>query len=70
MKLHYSRRFLFALPLNILVSSSSNVYNKNKPYIRSHHTPTTTSRVFKKCDTPSSNYDNDVDIKSVIKQFF
>ncbi|SPJ10047.1 rifin PIR protein,putative [Plasmodium sp. DRC-Itaito] len=42
MKLHYSRRFLFALPLNILV----------------------------KCDTPSSVYDNDVDIKSVIKQFF
>ncbi|SPJ10426.1 PIR protein, putative [Plasmodium sp. DRC-Itaito] len=70
MKLHYSRRFLFALPLNILVSSSSNVYNKNKPYIRSHHTPTTTSRVFRKCDTPSSVYDNDVDIKSVIKQFF
>nr|SPJ13455.1 rifin PIR protein,putative [Plasmodium sp. DRC-Itaito] len=70
MKLHYSRRFLFALPLKILVSSSSNVYNKNKPYIRSHHTPTTTSRVFRKCDTQSSNYNNDADIKSVIKQFF
>ncbi|SOV80422.1 rifin PIR protein, putative [Plasmodium reichenowi] len=69
MKPHYSRRLLFALPLNIWVTSSSNVYNKNKAYITTRHIPIYTSRVFRKCDTRSSIYDNDVHIKSVMRQF-
>ncbi|SOV75773.1 rifin PIR protein, putative [Plasmodium reichenowi] len=69
MKLHYSRKLLFALPLNIFVTSSSNVYNKNKPYITTRHIPIYTSRVFRKCDTQSSNYDKDADMKSVKKNF-
>ncbi|CDO61896.1 rifin [Plasmodium reichenowi] len=63
MKPHYSRRLLFALPLNIWV------YNKNKPYIITRHIPIYTSRVFRKCDTQSSNYDKDADMKSVKENF-
>ncbi|ETW55306.1 hypothetical protein PFUGPA_02695 [Plasmodium falciparum Palo Alto/Uganda] len=62
MKLHYIKILLFSLPLNILV------HDKNKPYI-TPHTPTTTSRVLSECDIPTSNYDNDADMKSVKENF-
>ncbi|ETW59921.1 hypothetical protein PFMC_04196 [Plasmodium falciparum CAMP/Malaysia] len=67
MKLHYIKILLFSLPLNILVTSSY-VHDKNKPYI-TPHTPTTTSRVLSECDIPTSNYDNDADMKSVKENF-
>ncbi|CDO62026.1 rifin [Plasmodium reichenowi] len=69
MKLHYSKILLFALLLNILLKSLSNVYNKNKPYIKPHYTPITTSRVLSECDTRSSIYDKDADMKSVKRHF-
>ncbi|CDO61676.1 rifin [Plasmodium reichenowi] len=61
MKLHYTKIFLFALPLNILV------YNENKPYITPHHTQT--NRSLCECDIQSSNYNNDADMKSVKECF-
>ncbi|CAD52148.1 rifin [Plasmodium falciparum NF54] len=69
MKLHCSKILLFLLPLNILVTSLSNVHSKNKPYITSRHTATTISRVLSECDIRSSIYDNDEDIKSVKECF-
>ncbi|ETW35091.1 hypothetical protein PFTANZ_04203 [Plasmodium falciparum Tanzania (2000708)] len=69
MKLHCSKILLFLLPLNILVTSLSNVHSKNKPYITPRHTPTTTSRVLRECDLYISNYDKDADMKSV-KEIF
>ncbi|EUR74117.1 hypothetical protein PFBG_01718 [Plasmodium falciparum 7G8] len=67
MKLHCSKILLFLLPLNILVTSLSNVYSKNKPSITSHHTQT--NRSLCECDTQSSNYDNDAGMKCVMQQF-
>ncbi|SOS77583.1 PIR protein, putative [Plasmodium sp. gorilla clade G1] len=67
MKLHYSKILLFSLPLNILVSSSSNAHN-NKPYIKAH-TATTTWRVLRESDLYVSNYDNDAEMKSVKENF-
>ncbi|CAC9696394.1 rifin PIR protein,putative [Plasmodium sp. DRC-Itaito] len=70
MKLHYFRILLFFILLNILLKYSSNAYNnKNKPYITTNHTITTTSRVLSECDTQSSNYDKDTGMKSVMQQF-
>ncbi|SOS76408.1 rifin [Plasmodium sp. gorilla clade G1] len=69
MKLQYCKILLFSLPLNILVASSSDANNKNKPYITPHHTPTTTSRVLSDCDINTSIYDNDSDMKSVRENF-
>ncbi|ETW46120.1 hypothetical protein PFMALIP_05817 [Plasmodium falciparum MaliPS096_E11] len=66
MKLHCSKILLFLLPLNILVTSY-HVYSKNKPSITSHHTQT--NRSLCECDTQSTNYNNDEDIKSV-KEIF
>ncbi|KOB88170.1 hypothetical protein PFDG_04690 [Plasmodium falciparum Dd2] len=63
MKLNYTKILLFVLPLNILLTLY-HVHNKNKPYITQHHTPTTTSRVLSECDIPTSNYNNDEDMKS------
>ncbi|CDO61519.1 rifin, partial [Plasmodium reichenowi] len=63
MKLHYSKILLFALTLNILA------HNKNKIYITTCHTPTTTPRVLSEYDTQSSIYVKDADIKSVMQQF-
>ncbi|CDO61943.1 rifin [Plasmodium reichenowi] len=68
MKVHYINILLFALPLNILLTSY-HVYSKNKPSITSHHTPRYTSRVLSECDTESSIYDNDEEMKSV-KEIF
>ncbi|SCM18769.1 PIR protein, putative [Plasmodium sp.] len=67
MKLHYSKILLFSLPLNILVSSSSNAHN-NKPYIKAH-TATTTWRVLSESDPYMPNYDNDADMKYVKENF-
>ncbi|CAD48958.1 rifin [Plasmodium falciparum NF54] len=69
MKLHYSKILLFLIPLNTLVTSSSYVHNKNKPYITPRHTPICTSRVLSECDKQSSIYDNDADMKSVKENF-
>ncbi|ETW15042.1 hypothetical protein PFFVO_06045 [Plasmodium falciparum Vietnam Oak-Knoll (FVO)] len=69
MKLHCSKILLFLLPLNILVTSLSNVHSKNKPYITPRHTPTITSRVLRECDIHKSIYDNDEDMKSVKENF-
>ncbi|ETW58001.1 hypothetical protein PFUGPA_00010, partial [Plasmodium falciparum Palo Alto/Uganda] len=43
------------------------VYSKNKSYITSHHTQT--NRSLCECDTQSTNYNNDEDIKSVKENF-
>ncbi|KNG78074.1 rifin [Plasmodium falciparum IGH-CR14] len=66
MKLHYTKIFLFFFPLNILLTSY-HVYNKNKIYITPHHTQT--NRSLCECDTQSSIYDKDEDMKSVKQQF-
>ncbi|SCM18795.1 PIR protein, putative [Plasmodium sp.] len=68
MKLHCPKILLFSLLLNILVSSSSNENNKNKPYI-TLHTSTTTSRGLSECDLQKSIYDNDPHMKSVKENF-
>ncbi|ETW36595.1 hypothetical protein PFTANZ_02719 [Plasmodium falciparum Tanzania (2000708)] len=66
MKLNYTKILLFFFPLNILLTSY-HVYSKNKPYITSHHTQT--NRSLCECDTQSTNYNNDEDIKSVKENF-
>ncbi|ETW42928.1 hypothetical protein PFNF135_02822 [Plasmodium falciparum NF135/5.C10] len=66
MKLNYTKILLFFFPLNILVTSY-HVYNKNKIYITPHHTQT--NRSLCECDTQSTNYNNDEDIKSVKENF-
>ncbi|ETW58084.1 hypothetical protein PFMC_06019, partial [Plasmodium falciparum CAMP/Malaysia] len=43
------------------------VYSKNKPSITSHHTQT--NRSLCECDTQSTNYNNDPDMKSVKENF-
>ncbi|SPJ08256.1 rifin PIR protein,putative [Plasmodium sp. DRC-Itaito] len=68
MKLHYYNILLFFCQLNILVTSYQE-HNKNKPYITTHHTATTKSRVLSKYDIQSSIYHNDRDIKSVKENF-
>ncbi|SOV74856.1 rifin PIR protein, putative [Plasmodium reichenowi] len=68
MKLLYSKILLFALALNILLTSYY-VYSKNKPYITSHHTSRYTSRVLSEGDIQSSIYVKDAEMKSV-KEIF
>ncbi|SOS81820.1 PIR protein, putative [Plasmodium sp.] len=68
MKLHCPKILLFSILLNILVSSSSNENNKNKPYI-TLYTSTTTSRVLSECDMQTSIYDNDPEMRSVKENF-
>ncbi|ETW56870.1 hypothetical protein PFUGPA_01202 [Plasmodium falciparum Palo Alto/Uganda] len=63
MKLHYYKILLFYVPLNILTT------NKNKPYIKERHIPTSRSRVLSECDIYTSIYDNDEDMKSVKENF-
>ncbi|EUT86371.1 hypothetical protein PFAG_02241 [Plasmodium falciparum Santa Lucia] len=68
MKLHFLKiLLLFFLLLNILVTSYQK-HNKNKLYIRSH-TSSTTSRLLSECDIQSSIYDKDADMKSVKENF-
>ncbi|ETW50311.1 hypothetical protein PFMALIP_01612 [Plasmodium falciparum MaliPS096_E11] len=68
MKLHYYKILLFSLPLNILITSSSSAYNKNKPYIK-QHTTTNTLRMLSECDIHPSIYNNDADMISVKENF-
>ncbi|SOS80115.1 rifin [Plasmodium sp. gorilla clade G1] len=68
MKLHYSKILLYSFSLIILVISSSNAYNKNKPNIITH-TQTTTSRVLIECNIYMPNYDNEPDMNSVRENF-
>ncbi|SOV78667.1 rifin PIR protein, putative [Plasmodium reichenowi] len=63
MKLQYGKILLFVLPLNILE------HNKNKIYITPNHTTIYTSRMLSECDTQSSIYDKDEDMKYV-KEIF
>ncbi|SPJ08670.1 PIR protein [Plasmodium sp. DRC-Itaito] len=63
MKLHCPKILLLFLPLNIIA------HNTNKLYITPHHIPIYTSRVLSECDTQSSNYDNDPQMKKVMKKF-
>ncbi|SOS81842.1 PIR protein, putative [Plasmodium sp.] len=69
MKLQYTKILLFSLSLSIFVTTSPNVHKKNKEYITSRHTPTTTSRVLSACDIQTSIYDNDPEMRSV-KEYF
>ncbi|CDO62107.1 rifin [Plasmodium reichenowi] len=69
MKLHYTQILLFFLPLTILLTSTSYVHNKNKPYLTPQHTPIYTSRVLSECKIQSSSYDNDEEMKSVKEKF-
>ncbi|CZT99713.1 rifin [Plasmodium falciparum NF54] len=68
MKLLYSKILLFALALNILLTSYY-AHNKNKPYIIPRYTPTATSRVLSECDIHAPIYYNDEDMKSVKENF-
>ncbi|SOV78703.1 rifin PIR protein, putative [Plasmodium reichenowi] len=61
MKVHYINILLFALPLNILA------HNKNKAFITPRHTHTT--RLLCECDLYIPNYDNDPQMKEVMKNF-
>ncbi|CDO61909.1 rifin [Plasmodium reichenowi] len=63
MKVHYINILLFALPLNVLVNTH------RKPYVRTPHIRTTTSRVLSEKDIRSTNYDKDADMKSVKENF-
>ncbi|ETW43496.1 hypothetical protein PFNF135_02409 [Plasmodium falciparum NF135/5.C10] len=51
-----------------MLVSSSYEYSKNKPYI-TRYTPNTTSRVLSECDTYTSVYDNDPEMKGVMQDF-
>nr|SPJ13342.1 rifin PIR protein,putative [Plasmodium sp. DRC-Itaito] len=66
MKLNYFKILLFFILLNILVTLYQ-AHNTNKPYITPHNTQS--NRSLCECDTQSSNYNNDEDIKSVKERF-
>ncbi|ETW57691.1 hypothetical protein PFUGPA_00141 [Plasmodium falciparum Palo Alto/Uganda] len=65
MNVYYISILLFAIPLNILVSSTK----KNPSIITPHHTPRYTSRVLSEKEIKSTNYDNDPQMKKVMKKF-
>ncbi|SPJ10063.1 PIR protein [Plasmodium sp. DRC-Itaito] len=65
MNVYYISILLFAIPLNILVSSPP----KNPSILTQHHTPIYTPRVLSEKDIKSSNYDNDPQMKKVMKKF-
>ncbi|SOV84021.1 rifin PIR protein, putative [Plasmodium reichenowi] len=66
MKVHYINILLFALPLNILVTSCQ-VNTQQNPSITPRHTPTI--RLLCECDLYMPNYDNDPQMKSVMDNF-
>ncbi|SPJ10048.1 rifin PIR protein,putative [Plasmodium sp. DRC-Itaito] len=66
MKLNYSKILLFFILLNILVTLYHE-HNKDKIYITPHHTQT--NRSLCECDTQSSIYGKDADIKSLMENF-
>ncbi|CDO61872.1 rifin [Plasmodium reichenowi] len=65
MKVHYINILLFALPLNILVNTHK------KPSITTLHTPKIpTTRLLCECELYApANYDNDLEMKSVMENF-
>ncbi|SOV84173.1 rifin PIR protein, putative [Plasmodium reichenowi] len=64
MNVYYISILLFAIPLNILVSSP-----QKNPSITPHHTPIYTSRLLSEKEIKSTNYDNDPQMKKVMKKF-
>ncbi|EWC79164.1 hypothetical protein C923_00156 [Plasmodium falciparum UGT5.1] len=68
MKVHFPKILLFFFPLNILLTSY-HVNNKNKQYITPRHIRTSISRVLSECDTHTSIYDDDTEMKSVKENF-
>ncbi|SPJ08675.1 rifin PIR protein,putative [Plasmodium sp. DRC-Itaito] len=66
MKIYCSKLLLFFLTLNILLTLYY-VNTNGKTYITRHHTQT--NRSLCECDTQSTNYDKDADMKSV-KEIF
>ncbi|SOV83881.1 rifin PIR protein, putative [Plasmodium reichenowi] len=67
MKLHYSKILVCILPLTIFVTSSSNENTHKKLHTTPHHTQT--NRSLCECDTQSSIYDKDAEMKSVKENF-
>ncbi|SOV76046.1 rifin PIR protein, putative [Plasmodium reichenowi] len=65
MHVYYISILLFAIPLNILVSSPQ----KNPSIITPHHTTRYTSRVLSEKEIKSTNYDNDPQMKKVMKKY-
>ncbi|CDO61929.1 rifin [Plasmodium reichenowi] len=65
MHVYYISILLFAIPLNILVSFPP----KNPSITTPYDTPIYTSRVLSEMDIKSSNYDNDPQMKKVMKKF-
>ncbi|SOV75752.1 rifin PIR protein, putative [Plasmodium reichenowi] len=63
MKLQYFKILLFFILLNILANTHK------KPSITASHIPRYTSRVLSECDTESSIYDKDEEMKSVKERF-
>ncbi|SOV74857.1 rifin PIR protein, putative [Plasmodium reichenowi] len=69
MKVHYINILLFAFPLNILITSSSNVSNQRN-HILTLHKATTTSRMLCECELYApANYNNDQEMKEVMENF-
>ncbi|SCM18921.1 PIR protein, putative [Plasmodium sp.] len=68
MKLHYTKILLFSLPLNVLLTASSNACSNNEPCI-TPHTRNTTARMLIECDIYTSFYDNDPEMKFVKENF-
>ncbi|CDO61645.1 rifin [Plasmodium reichenowi] len=65
MNVYYISILLFALPLNICVSSPY-----KKPHITPHHTPKIpTTRLLCECELYTPNYDKDPEMKAVMENF-
>ncbi|CAC9696407.1 PIR protein [Plasmodium sp. DRC-Itaito] len=69
MKLHYFKILLFFILLNILVTLYQAHNNNNERQTTPQHTPIYISRMLSECDTQSSSYDNNPQMKSVMQQF-
>ncbi|SPJ10034.1 rifin PIR protein, putative [Plasmodium sp. DRC-Itaito] len=67
MKVHCINILLFALPLNILLTSSLNAHNNNKSCITPCHTQI--NRSLCECELHMPNYDNDPQMKEVMEIF-
>ncbi|ETW39447.1 hypothetical protein PFNF135_06170, partial [Plasmodium falciparum NF135/5.C10] len=68
MKIHYIDILLFALPLNILVNNQRN--HNNSTYHTSNTKTIKSHRSLCECELyAQSNYENDQEMKDVIKEF-
>ncbi|EWC74230.1 surface antigen [Plasmodium falciparum UGT5.1] len=69
MKIHYINILLFALPLNILVTSY-HIYNQRNHNSTTPHTPKATTRTLCECELYApANYDSDPEMKRVMQDF-